>query len=59
LREFRAIVDRDPLHVDAAREVRVYEMRLKRSPKGQPSLAPPMDGPPRAGLLRRFLPRGS
>jgi hypothetical protein len=59
LREFRAIVDRDPLHVDAAREVRVYEMRLKRSPKGQPSLAPPMAGPPRAGLLRRFLPRGS
>lgn len=59
LREFRAIVDRDPLHVDAAREVRVYEMRLKRSPPGHPSLAPPIGDPPRRGLLRRFLPRGS
>jgi hypothetical protein len=59
LREFRAIVDRDPLHVDAAREVRVYEMRLKRSPPGRPSLAPPIGDPPRRGLLRRFLPRGS
>ncbi len=59
LREFRAIVDRDPLHVDAAREVRVYEMRLKRSPPGRPSLAPPTGDPPRRGLLRRFLPRGS
>lgn len=59
LREFRAIVDRDPLHVDAAREVRVYEMRLKRSPPGRPSLAPPVGEPPRRGLLRRFLPRGS
>jgi hypothetical protein len=59
LREFRAIIDRDPLHVDAAREVRVYEMRLKRSPPGRPSLAPPVGEPPRRGLLRRFLPRGS
>lgn len=40
LHEFRAIVDRHPEHVDAQREVRVYEMRLRRSPAGQPSLAP-------------------
>jgi curved DNA-binding protein CbpA len=40
LREFRAIVDRNPEHLDAQREVRVYEMRLRQSPEGQPSLAP-------------------
>ena len=40
LHEFRAIVDRHPEHVDAQREVRVYEMRLRQSPEGKPSLAP-------------------
>jgi tetratricopeptide (TPR) repeat protein len=40
LHEFRAIVDRHPEHLDAQREVHVYEMRLRQSPEGQPSLAP-------------------
>ncbi len=40
LREFRAIVDRNPDHLDAQREVHVYEMRLRQSPEGKPSLAP-------------------
>jgi hypothetical protein len=40
LREFRAVLDLDPRHLDAARQIRVYEMRLEKSRKGRPSLAP-------------------
>ena len=40
LQEFRMICDRDPRHIDAAREVRLYEQRLRNSPKDRPSLAP-------------------
>jgi curved DNA-binding protein CbpA len=40
LQEFRAVCDRDPRHIDAAREVRLYEQNLKNSPKDHPSLAP-------------------
>jgi curved DNA-binding protein CbpA len=40
LQEFRLICDRDPRHIDAAREVRLYEQRLRNSPKDRPSLAP-------------------
>jgi hypothetical protein len=52
LREFRTVLELDPRHLDAARQIRVYEMRLERSPKGRPSLAP--EPPPGAfGWLRR------
>jgi hypothetical protein len=52
LREFRTVLKLDPRHLDAARQVRVYEMRLEQSPKGRPSLAP--EPPPGAlGWLRR------
>jgi hypothetical protein len=40
LREFRTVLEIDPRHLDAARQIRVYEMRLEKSPKGRPSLAP-------------------
>jgi tetratricopeptide (TPR) repeat protein len=40
LREFRTVLELDPKNLDAARQVRVYEMRLEKSPKGRPSLAP-------------------
>jgi tetratricopeptide (TPR) repeat protein len=40
LREFRAVLEEDPHHIDAAREVHIYEERLRRSPKERPSLAP-------------------
>ena len=40
LQEFRFICDKDPRHIDAAREVRLYEQRLRNSPKDRPSLAP-------------------
>jgi hypothetical protein len=40
LREFRGVLQVLPAHVDAARQVRVYEHRLRRSPKHRPSLSP-------------------
>lgn len=40
LQEFRFVAERDPRHIDAAREVRIYEQRLHNSPKDRPSLAP-------------------
>ncbi len=40
LQEFRAVCDSEPRHIDAAREVRLYEQNLKNSPKDHPSLAP-------------------
>jgi hypothetical protein len=49
LREFRIVLDLDPRHLDAARQIRVYEMRLEKS-KGRPSLAPE---PESAGWFRR------
>jgi hypothetical protein len=52
LREFRAVLQVLPSHVDAARQVRVYEQRLRRSPKDRPSLAPEHAVPPPSrGLL--------
>lgn len=50
LREFRAVLDLEPQNLDAARQVRVYEMRLEKSPRGRPSLAPE---PEKAGWFRR------
>lgn len=44
LQEFRAVLDHDPRHIDAAREVRLYEQRLRSSPKDRPSLAPEQPG---------------
>jgi tetratricopeptide (TPR) repeat protein len=52
LREFRTVLDLDPRHLDAARQIRVYEMRLEHSPRGRPSLAPEPD-PTRLGWFRR------
>lgn len=46
LREFRGVLQVLPGHVDAARQVRVYEQRLRRSPKDRPSLAPEDDVTP-------------
>jgi len=43
LQEFRHVTDRDPRNIDAAREVRLYEQRLQRSPKDRLSLAPEDD----------------
>jgi len=51
LREFRGVLQVLPAHVDAARQVRVYEHRLRRSPKHRPSLAPEDDVSPSRGLF--------
>jgi tetratricopeptide (TPR) repeat protein len=40
LQEFCYIVEEDPNHIDAAREVHIYETRLRKSPKDRPTLAP-------------------
>jgi tetratricopeptide (TPR) repeat protein len=40
LQEFRFVVDEDPGNIDAAREVHIYEERLRKSPKDRLSLAP-------------------
>jgi hypothetical protein len=52
LREFRFVVEKLPRHIDAARQVRIYEARLRASPKDRPSLAPadPAERP-RSGLF--------
>jgi len=47
VRDFRAIVEQDPRHVDAQREIRLYEMRNTgggRPPSDRPSVAPPDRG---------------
>ncbi len=44
IRDFRAIVEQDPRHVDAQREIRLYEMRNtggSRPPSDRPSIPPP------------------
>ena len=52
LQEFRFVLEKLPRHIDAARQVRIYETRLRESPKDRPSLAPeiPTDRP-RSGLF--------
>jgi curved DNA-binding protein CbpA len=40
LQEFRFVTEKDPRHIDAAREVRLYEQRMKNSPKDRLTLAP-------------------
>jgi len=54
LQEFRFIVEKDPRHIDAAREVRLYEQRLKNSPKDRPTLAPESESPPSSTWSRLF-----
>jgi hypothetical protein len=52
LKDFRFVTERLPRHIDAARQVRIYEARLRESPKDRPSLAP--EDPahrPRSGLF--------
>jgi hypothetical protein len=60
LREFRFVVEKVPHHIDAARQVRIYEARLRESPRDRPSLLPPDPASrPRSGLfswLRRAKP---
>ena len=55
LQEFRLICDKDSRHIDAAREVRLYEQRLRNSPKDRPSLAPERGAPssPWSRLFKR------
>jgi hypothetical protein len=55
LREFRSVLQVLPAHVDAARQVRVYEQRLHRSPKHPPSLAPENEQSPSARGLFAWL----
>jgi hypothetical protein len=40
LRDFRFVLEKLPRHIDAMRQVRIYETRLRESPKDRPSLAP-------------------
>ena len=54
LQEFRFVSERDPRHIDAAREVRIYEQRLHNSPKDRPSLAPEEPPPERSPWSRLF-----
>lgn len=54
LQEFRFVSERDPRHIDAAREVRIYEQRLHNSPKDRPSLAPEAPHSERSPWSRLF-----
>lgn len=54
LQEFRFVVEKDPRHIDAAREVRLYEQRLKNSPKDRLTLAPESESPPSSTWSRLF-----
>jgi curved DNA-binding protein CbpA len=54
LQAFRFIVEKEPRHIDAAREVRLYEQRLKNSPKARPSLTPDPESPPSSAWSRLF-----
>ncbi len=54
LQEFRFIAETDPRHIDAAREVRLYEQRLKNSPKDRLTLAPESESPPSSAWSRLF-----
>jgi hypothetical protein len=55
LRDFRFVLEKLPRHIDAMRQVRIYEARLRQSPKDRPSLAPadPAERP-RSGLFGWF-----
>jgi len=54
LQEFRYVCERDTRHIDAAREVRIYEQRLQKSPKDQLSLAPESPVSARSPWTRLF-----
>jgi curved DNA-binding protein CbpA len=59
IRDFRAVVERDPRHVDAQRELRLYQMRRGETPTS----IPPSDGgarpsPPPAPLEKSGDSRG-
>jgi curved DNA-binding protein CbpA len=54
LQAFRFIVEKEPRHIDAAREVRLYEQRLRNSPKDRPTLAPEAESPPSSAWTRLF-----
>jgi hypothetical protein len=58
LQEFRFVIEKDPRHIDAAREVRLYEQRLKNSPKDRLSLAPD-EATPRSSTWSRLFKRRS
>jgi curved DNA-binding protein CbpA len=54
LQEFRHVAERDSRNIDAAREVRLYEQRLQRSPKDRLSLAPEEPATERSAWSRLF-----
>jgi curved DNA-binding protein CbpA len=58
LQEFRFVCEKDPRHIDAAREVRLYEQRMRNSPKDRLSLAPEAESPQRSAWSRLFKRRG-
>ena len=58
LQEFRHVAERDSRNIDAAREVRLYEQRLQRSPKDRLSLAPEEPMAERSTWSRLFKRRG-
>ncbi|HWP07760.1 MAG TPA: J domain-containing protein [Polyangiaceae bacterium] len=58
LQEFRHVAERDARNIDAAREVRLYEQRLQRSPKDRLSLAPEEPMAERSAWSRLFKRRG-
>lgn len=60
-RDFRAVLEQNAKHIDAQREVRLYEMRRKND-KGEGRKPTPTPGPTKApggggGLLGRFIKR--
>lgn len=61
LRDFRAIVEIRPQHVEAQREIRLHEMRRRTDPSGVPSERhgtsrhPRPEPPAKPGLFGRFL----
>jgi DnaJ-domain-containing protein 1 len=59
-RDFRMVLEQNPKHIDAQREVRLHEMRRKND-KGEARKPTPMPGPVKptggGGLLGRFIKR--
>ena len=59
LQEFRYVCEKDPRHIDAAREVRLYEQNLRNSPKASPSLAPSQPPSSQSSTWSRLFKRRS
>ncbi|HEY6560800.1 MAG TPA: hypothetical protein VI072_26165, partial [Polyangiaceae bacterium] len=50
MKDFRFIAERDSKHLDAAREIRLYEMR-RNALRNTPAARPTSSSPPRPGSL--------